>query len=68
MRDVGALRRQDKFGIGGDLDVARAASGIRDRNAANFRVVLGGDDHVQGRRQRAVPAHDLGAILVKTTA
>ena len=65
MRDVGALGREDEFGVGRDLDVARAASGIRDRYPANFGVVLGGDDHVQSRRQRAVAARDLGAVLIE---
>ena len=65
MRDVGALGREDEFGVGGDLDVARAAAGIRDRDPANFRVVLGRDDHVQRRRQRAVASRELGAVLVE---
>ena len=65
MRDVGALGRQDEFGVGRDLDVARAASGIRDRYPANFGIVLGGDDYVQSRRQRAVAARDLGAVLIE---
>ena len=65
MRDVGALGREHEFGIGGDLDVARAASGVGDRDPANLGVVLGGDDHVQCRRQRAVASRELGAVLVE---
>ena len=29
MRDVGGLRRQHEFGVGRDLDLARAAAGVR---------------------------------------
>src|SRR5208283_3577342 len=65
MRDVGALGRQDEFAVGRDLDVAAVASGIRDRYPANFGIGLGGDDYVQSRRQRAVAARDLGAILIE---
>jgi hypothetical protein len=49
----------------GELDIARTAFGIRDRDPANFRVVLGGDDHIQRRCQKAVPARDLGSILIE---
>ncbi len=65
MRDVGALRRQNEFGVGRDFDFARAAARIRDRDPANFRVVLARDEHVQRRRQRAVAARHLGAVLVE---
>ena len=65
MRDVGAQRRQDEFGVGGDFEVAGADAGIRDRDAANLGVVLAGNEHVQRRRQRAVAARHLDAILVE---
>ena len=63
MGDVGGLRRQRQFGIGGDLDLARAGAGVGDRDAADLGIVLGRDEHVQRRRQRAVAARELGAIL-----
>ena len=36
-----------------------------DRDAANLGVVLGRDEHLQRRRERAVAARELGAILVE---
>jgi hypothetical protein len=56
---------QDELAGGRELDIARTAFGIRDRDPANFRVVLGGDDHIQRRCQKAVPARDLGSILIE---
>ena len=41
MREIGALGSKDELGVGGNLDITRAASGIRDRDPANFGVVLG---------------------------
>jgi hypothetical protein len=40
MCNVGALGGQDEFGVGGDLDVGRAASGIGYGDKSYFRVVL----------------------------
>ena len=34
-------------------------------NSANFCVVLGGDEHIQCRCQKAVAARDLRAVLLK---
>ncbi len=65
MRDVGALRRENDLGVRRDFDLAGADAGIRDRNAANFGVVLAGYKYVQRRRQRAVAARHLDAVLVE---
>ena len=65
MRDVGGLGREHELRVGGHLDIARAAAGIRDRHPANFRVVLGRDDDVQSRRQRAVASRELGAVFIE---
>ena len=65
MGDVGALGRQHQLGVGRDLDLARAASGIGDRDPADLRIVFGGDEDIQSRRQRAVASGELGAVFVE---
>ncbi len=65
MRDVVGLRRQHQLGIGGDVDLARPAAGIGDRDAADLGIVLGRDEHLQRGRERSVAAREFGAILVE---
>ena len=65
VRDVGGLGRQNQFGVGSHLDLARLVAEVRDRHAAHFRIVFGGNQHLQGGRQRPVPTRELGAILVE---
>jgi len=67
MRDIGGLRRQHQLGIGGELDLPRAGACIRDRDAADFGIILGRDEHLHCRRKGSVVACELGAILVKAT-
>ena len=63
MRRVGARRRQHDLGVGGQLDLARRARRIGDRDAADLGVVLRRDDDLERRRDRAVAPDELGAIL-----
>ena len=65
MGDIGALRRENEFRIRRDFDPAGADARIGDGNAANFGVVFARDEHLQRRRQRAVAARQLGAVLVE---
>src|ERR1700678_4321351 len=49
MSNVRCLRSERKFRIGSDLNVARAIAYVAERNAADFRVVFGRNDHFQSR-------------------
>ena len=65
MRGVGGGSGQADFGVGGDLDFARAQALVGDGNAAHLGVVFGGNDDVEGGVQRAVAALDFGAVFEK---
>ncbi len=62
---VGGLRRQHDLGVGRDVDLAHAAAGVDDRDAAHLGVVFGRDQHLHRRGQRAVAPRELGAILAE---
>ena len=47
VRHVCGLGRQDQFGVGSHLDLARLIAEVRDRHAAHFRIVFGGNQHLQ---------------------
>ena len=63
VRGVGGGRRQHELGVRRDLDVPRAAAGVRDRDAAYLGVVLRRDDDLERRGDRSVVPDELGAIL-----
>ena len=65
MSDIGALRTESEFGIGGDLDFARAAARVGDRDPTHLGVVLLGNEHFEDRRQGSVAPRDLRALLVE---
>ena len=59
-----ALRgREHDLGIGGDVDLARLAAQIDERDAADLGVVLRRDQHLEGAHDGAVAPADLGAVL-----
>src|SRR5712691_3435162 len=68
MRDVGSLRRQHKLGIGSDVDLTRAVTGVRYRDATDLGIVFGRDEHLHSRLERSVAACELSAILVERDA
>ncbi len=61
--DVGRLRREDDLGVRGQLDLTTARAEIRQRYAADLRVVLRRHDDGQAGRDRAVATGELGVIL-----
>ena len=63
MSDVGCLRRERKFRVGCDLNIARANAHVAERDTADFRVVFGGNNHFQSRSERAIAADDFGVIF-----
>ena len=65
MRDVVGLRAEHQLGIRGDVDLARAAAVIGNRDAPDLGIVLGRDEHFQRRRQGAVAPGVFGTVLVE---
>ena len=65
MRFVGRARRQHDFCVRSDLDGPDAIAHVRETDAAHLGIALGRHDHVEGRRQVAVAAHELGAVLAE---
>ena len=63
MHGVRCGGRQDDLRVRGHLDLARPRPMIRDRHAADFRVVLRRHDHLEPGRDRAVAADELGTVL-----
>ncbi|MNF43877.1 hypothetical protein D3C84_249780 [compost metagenome] len=63
---VGAIRLrcgQHQLGIGGELDMTKAATAVAQGDAPHFPVRLTGDQHLQGGGQAIVMMNELGAIL-----
>ena len=65
MGEVGALRRQHQFGVGGHLDLACVFTEIREGDATDLGVVLGGHQHLQSGGQGSVPTFEFSVILVE---
>ena len=63
MGQVGGGRRQHEFAVRGDVDIAHPVAGIGKRDATHFGVILGRDQHLQSRGDRAIDAHELGPVL-----
>ena len=57
MRLIGRRRGKHQFGIGGHVDLARAATGVGQGDASRLGIVLGRDDNFGRRRQ---PRHLVG--------
>ena len=55
--------REHELGVRGDLDLPRPRAEVGERHATELGVVLRRDDHLEGRRDRAVPPVELGAVL-----
>ena len=65
MRVVGSGRSQDQLGVGCELDFTRITPAVGHRQAADLAVVLAGDKHIHGGRQRSVPMLELGVVLAE---
>ncbi len=63
MCHIGGGGRQHELGIRCDLQVAHSVACIHDRYAANLRVVLRRNDHLQDRGGRRVAANEFRSIF-----
>ena len=65
MRGVGKGRCQNHFAVRGELDFARTASLVGQRDAPHLGVILRADQHLQSGADRPVAACELGPIFGK---
>ena len=65
MRDVVGAADQRQLGIGRDVDGACDRPGVRQGDATDLRILLGRDQDLHARRQRAVAAGELGTVLAE---
>src|SRR4029079_2113830 len=56
-------RSQNELAVGRYLELARLEPEIRDRDPADLGVVLGGDEHLERGRDRAVATMELRPVL-----
>src|SRR5678810_1154794 len=60
---VRGRRSQHELAVGRYLELARLEPEIRDRDPADLGVVLGGDEHLERGRDRAVATMELRPVL-----
>ncbi len=63
VRRIGQRRRQRDLGKGGELDVARFAPGVGDRDAPDLGIVLGRHDDIERGGEDPVVPHEFRPIL-----
>ncbi|MNZ63373.1 hypothetical protein D3C78_815180 [compost metagenome] len=65
VRIVGGRRREHQFGIGGEFDIACAASVVGQGDLAYLAIVLAGDQHFETGGQRVLALQELGVMFLE---
>ncbi|MCY1390258.1 hypothetical protein D9M71_50740 [compost metagenome] len=65
VRIVGGRRREHQFGIGGEFDIAGAASVVGQGDLAYLAIVLAGDQHFETGGQRVLALQELGVMFLE---
>ncbi len=63
MPSIRCSRREHELSVRRDVNLPRARSMVRERDSADFRIVIGRDNHIEQRRNQSVLTHDLRAIF-----